>query len=97
VNTLTWPATFFLSILTMCVSFLVYKGTLTSHALFMIIGAAVGFFPHAVMHSLRVRGRMTESQQWDARRNEFSPEEIVTNNDALRPRMASVDKKDKQS
>jgi hypothetical protein len=79
---LTWPATFFLSILTICVSFLVYKGTVPSHALFVIIGIAVGFFPHTILNAMRERARAAEAA---AAADSFSPEEPITKNESLRP------------
>jgi hypothetical protein len=98
-STLTWPATALLSVLTVCISLLVWKGIIPSHTLFVIIGVAVGFFPHAVLNAMRVRARANEAIEETRASNEFPIEEVVTNNESLRPPpvapVASEEKKDK--
>lgn len=89
---LTWPATVLLSVLTVCISLLVWKGVIPSHTLFVIVGVAVGFFPHAVLNSLRMSARARE-QIADAAATEFSAEEVVTSKESVRP--SSAEKKDK--
>jgi len=98
-STLTWPATVLLSVLTVCVSLLVWKGVIPSHTLFVIIGVAIGFFPHAVLNAMRVRARANEVADEMRAANEFPVEEVVTSNESLRPPpvapVASEEKKDK--
>jgi hypothetical protein len=39
----SWPSAVLLSVVTLCVSALVWKGAIPSHALFAILGAVVGW------------------------------------------------------
>jgi len=62
-NSLTWPATVFLSVFTLCVSGLVFKGSMPSHILFTVLGLAAGYFPHAVVNSMRAKALQIEAMR----------------------------------
>lgn len=62
-NSMTWPVTVFLSVFTVCVSGLVWKGSMPSHVLFTIIGLAAGYFPHAVVGAMKDRAMRAESKR----------------------------------
>ncbi len=78
---ISWPAAVLLSVLVMCTTALVWKGIITSHALFAIGGAIVGW--------LVPRSNGAASSEARAARRSFPPEEIPTKKTAA---VASDDK-----
>jgi hypothetical protein len=76
----SWPAALLLSVLLVCMTYLVSKGTIPSHALFAIAGIVVGYVipkaraDAAGIGALASRAHVRSSE-------DFSPEEIPTKKD----------------
>ena len=64
-----WPAALVLAVLIVCSSFLAWKGTIPSHAFFMVAGAAITWAVPKAAQLLSSRARASSS---------FPPEEIPT-------------------
>ena len=63
---ISWPLAVLLSIITVCISGLVWKGAVPSHSLFAIVGAIVGYLLNTTVNTLRLKREEASSKREEA-------------------------------
>ena len=78
----SWPAALLLSVLLLCTTYLVSRGTIPSHVLFTVTGIVVGYvIPKAQSGASGVEALALAPRTHGRSSDEFSPEEIPTKKD----------------
>jgi hypothetical protein len=76
----SWPAALVLSVLLVCTTYLVSKGTIPSHVLFTVVGIVVGYvIPRMQGAAPTGIGALATARTRSS--DEFTPEEIPTKKD----------------